>query len=462
MSDIEKTHSSRVVQKLTWRPWVTFEVNLICCPESFGCGFACMLTKAAAHDSGHCGKRKINSLCGLRNSTPLSQSPLPNIHTNIYSHNKPLKMVRCKIVLLMNIFASDPLTAGHLSVACSRSSFQNDVKSGTYSRTMDVDQKESNHRCRTGRRDYKIRPHLYTSLSSSLDEGPEDDDLGRIHFSLYYEASTSLFHVKVIEAHDLPRPSCKDKNDLSHSNPYVKVSLLPDAKNSFQTSVKKKTQDPYFDESFAFEVPYREVVRRTLELKVKDFDKYSRHCVVGHILLPLQEVNLARPCRMWQPLSTCTPESNELGELLVSLNYLPVARRLNVDIIKAKQVLQTRMARGADPYIRVSLVVAGRHLKSKKTKVCKNTLNPTFNEAFSFSLGPQELKESSMVFTAWDWNGGVMRDEFIGRVVIGKQPSGPHEITHWSNMMSSNRRAVAQWHSLHTKLQCNQIWISEI
>ncbi|XP_045594095.1 synaptotagmin-17 isoform X2 [Procambarus clarkii] len=303
----------------------------------------------------------------------------------------------------------------------------------------------------------KIRPNLYTSTSSSLEEGPDEDLFGRIHFSLHYDASASVLLVKVLEAADLPRPACKDRSDMAHSNPYVKISLLPDNKNSRQTTVKKKTQEPVFEETFSFELPYREVIRRTLELKVKDFDKFSRHCVVGHVLLPLQNVNLARPSRLWRPLTQCSQETEEFGEILLSLNYLPTAGRLNVDIIKAKQILQTSLARGADPYVRVSLVVRGRHLKSKKTGVKKNTLSPSFNESFSFQIASPELREASLVVTVWDWNGGVMRDEFIGRIVLGKQPSGPHEINHWSNMMGSQRHAVAQWHSLRSRQQCDEV-----
>lgn len=35
--------------------------------------------------------------------------------------------------------------------------------------------------------------------------------------------------------------------------------------------------------------------------------------------------------------------------------------------------------------------------------------------------------------------------------------SGPHEITHWTNMMGSQRHAVAQWHSLHNRNHCDQV-----
>ena len=36
-------------------------------------------------------------------------------------------------------------------------------------------------------------------------------------------------------------------------------------------------------------------------------------------------------------------ESPELGEILVSLAYLPSARRLNLDLLRGKQLLQTNL-----------------------------------------------------------------------------------------------------------------------
>ena len=40
-------------------------------------------------------------------------------------------------------------------------------------------------------------------------------------------------------------------------------------------------------------------------------------------------------------------ERQDLGEALLSLNYLPSAGRLNVDVIKVKQLLQTDMVGGS-------------------------------------------------------------------------------------------------------------------
>ena len=129
--------------------------------------------------------------------------------------------------------------------------------------------------------------------------------LGEIHFGLQYEVSSNVLVVKMIEARELPPPYCLDENkqDLAHSNPYCKISLLPDQKNSHQTSVQRKTQDPSWNEYFMFEIPFKEANERTLEILVKDFDKYSRHCIIGQVVFPLQNINLVKGVHVWKPLS---------------------------------------------------------------------------------------------------------------------------------------------------------------
>lgn len=131
--------------------------------------------------------------------------------------------------------------------------------------------------------------------------------LGEIHFSLQYEIPNKTLMVRIIEAKDLPRPYCHDANkqDMAHSNPYAKVSLLPDQKNSKQTTVQRKTQTPTWGETFAFELPFKEVQRRTVEIIVKDFDKFSRHCVIGQVHLTLDNINLIKGGHMWKPLLPC-------------------------------------------------------------------------------------------------------------------------------------------------------------
>ncbi|XP_074647549.1 synaptotagmin-17-like [Tubulanus polymorphus] len=307
----------------------------------------------------------------------------------------------------------------------------------------------------------EFRPDLYSN-DSFQDECLTDEEklarfkLGQVHFSLQYEIPSKTLIVKVIEARDLPPPYCLDRNrhDMAHSNPYAKVALLPDQKNSYQTSVQRKTQCPVWGEMFSFELPYKEAQRRTLEIIIKDFDKFSRHCVIGQIHLPLENVNIIKGRHMWKPLMPSTKERQDLGEILLSINYLPSAGRLNIDVIKAKQLLQTDLVGGSDPFVKVTLLYDDKAMKTKKTSTKKNTIDPVFNESFNFNVTPEQLEHTSVAVTVWDYNS-KSKDDFVGRIVIGTYTTGPHEITHWNRMIRSPRSPVAQWHTLRSRKECD-------
>lgn len=154
---------------------------------------------------------------------------------------------------------------------------------------------------------------LYEEPDSS-DEPLTDEEklarfkLGQVHMSMHYIVPTQILQVRVLEARDLPPPACLDssRQDMAHSNPYAKVCLLPDQKDSRQTAVQRKTQFPVWTDEFEFELPFKEVQRRTLEVTLKDFDRYSRHCVIGQVHLPLDNINLIKGGHMWKPLQPST------------------------------------------------------------------------------------------------------------------------------------------------------------
>eukprot|EP00072_Mus_musculus_P037498 XP_006507266.2 PREDICTED: synaptotagmin-17 isoform X2 [Mus musculus] len=311
----------------------------------------------------------------------------------------------------------------------------------------------------------KFEPRLY-SLDSNLDDVDSLTDeeimskyqLGMLHFSTQYDLLHNHLTVRVIEARDLPPPISHDgsRQDMAHSNPYVKICLLPDQKNSKQTGVKRKTQKPVFEERYTFEIPFLEAQRRTLLLTVVDFDKFSRHCVIGKVAVPLCEVDLVKGGHWWKALIPSSQNEVELGELLLSLNYLPSAGRLNVDIIRAKQLLQTDVSQGSDPFVKIQLVHGLKLVKTKKTSFLRGTIDPFYNESFSFKVPQEELENASLVFTVFGHNMKSSND-FIGRIVIGQYSSGPSESNHWRRMLNTHRTAVEQWHSLRSRAECDRV-----
>ncbi|XP_014681200.1 PREDICTED: synaptotagmin-17-like [Priapulus caudatus] len=196
-----------------------------------------------------------------------------------------------------------------------------------------------------------IQPDLYESFDESTDLTDDEKSalykLGQVHFSLQYDVASQALLVKVIAGRDLCRPpDDRPERGRREPNPYVKACLLPDQKTCQQTSVKRKTAAPNWDEVLPFALAHSEAQRRILELSVMDHAP-RQHVVLGQVHLPLSGVNIVRGRHMWKPLMPSTKENPELGEILLSIYYLPSAGRLNVDVIKAKQLLQTNITGGS-------------------------------------------------------------------------------------------------------------------
>lgn len=76
------------------------------------------------------------------------------------------------------------------------------------------------------------------------------EKLGRLQFSVSYDFDAQTLTVKIIKA------ECLAAKDLSGtSDPYVKISLLPDKKHTLTTNIKRKNLNPRWNEVFAFEGP---------------------------------------------------------------------------------------------------------------------------------------------------------------------------------------------------------------
>lgn len=109
----------------------------------------------------------------------------------------------------------------------------------------------------------------------------------------------------------------------------------------------------------------------------------------------------------------CFWQQEKLGDICISLRYVPTAGKLTVNVMEAKNL--KKMDVGglsgmccshtaytddrlvlevcvdwclslSDPFVKVVLQHNGKRLKKKKTSVKQNTLNPYFNESFSFEI----------------------------------------------------------------------------
>ncbi|XP_069479687.1 synaptotagmin-9 isoform X1 [Ambystoma mexicanum] len=294
----------------------------------------------------------------------------------------------------------------------------------------------------------RIKPELYKQRSVDNDDGRRNNSksCGKLNFIVKYDCDLEQLIVKIHKAVNLPA-----KDFSGTSDPYVKIYLLPDRKTKHQTKVHRKTLNPVFDEVFLFPVPYSELSTRKLHFSVYDFDRFSRHDVIGQVIVDhfLDLADFPRESNIWRDIEHVTNDNVDLGDLMFSLCYLPTAGRLTITIIKARNLKAMDITGASDPYVKVSLMCEGRRLKKRKTSTKRNTLNPVYNEAIVFDVPPENIDQISLSIAVMDYDR-VGHNEIIGVCQVGNDAESLGR-DHWSEMLSYPRKPIAHWHPLIEK-----------
>ncbi|XP_044188058.1 synaptotagmin Va isoform X2 [Thunnus albacares] len=277
------------------------------------------------------------------------------------------------------------------------------------------------------------------------EEGKEEEEkefFGKLEYSLDYNFTDNQLIVGILQAQDLPAMDMGGTSD-----PYVKVYMLPDKKKKFETKVQRKNLCPVFNETFTFKIPYNELGGQTLVLQVFDFDRFGKHDVIGEIKIAMNSIDLGQPIHEWKDLVGGEKEEQEkLGDICISLRYVPTAGKLTVNVMEAKNLKKMDVGGLSDPFVKVVLQHNGKRLKKKKTSVKQNTLNPYFNESFSFEIPFSQIQKIQVLITVYDYDK-LGSNDAIGKCWIGYGASGVG-LRHWSDMLANPRRPVAQWHTL--------------
>ncbi|MEQ2175756.1 hypothetical protein GOODEAATRI_020986, partial [Goodea atripinnis] len=208
----------------------------------------------------------------------------------------------------------------------------------------------------------------FTPASSEPEPEP---NLGSLSLTVDYNFPKKALVVTIVGARGLPAID----EQAGSSDPYVKMTILPEKKHRVKTRVLRKTLDPIFDETFTFYgVAYSSLPELTLHFLVLSFDRFARDDVIGEAVVPLKgvdpstgRVHLSQQitkrnmqaaaedggvCGVGQnrvstrqvPLNGAFPnvflcfQCESRGELLASLSYQPVSHRLSVVVLKARHL----------------------------------------------------------------------------------------------------------------------------
>ncbi|XP_071052260.1 synaptotagmin-15-like isoform X2 [Onthophagus taurus] len=293
-----------------------------------------------------------------------------------------------------------------------------------------------------------IEPSLYKS-TLDLDEiqWPEGH-IGCLWFSLRYEPSTEKLLVSLLKAKNLPSRSLGTVNSC---DPFVRLRLLPDERRYLQSKQKKKTCNPYFDETLVFQVSAKDMSDHILKLTVIDAGRTKRKAEIGHILFPLKDLEIGDGNE--QQLFKIDLEKeiqenqSDLGELLISLVYNENLNRLTATVIDARRL--KFQGDKQEAYVRITLNQHYRVVKEKRTSISKPSKDGqiSFSECFNFKMAPSNVDVSSLAFHVFQATTGY--DKLIGKCVLGSYMFARGKaLVQWNMAIANPMEQNQQWHIL--------------
>lgn len=100
----------------------------------------------------------------------------------------------------------------------------------------------------------------------------------------------------------------------------------------------------------------------------------------------------------------------------------------------------------AGPTVKVLLMLNKTRLGRKRTAMQKKTLNPVYNEAFTFKVTSDTLpKVTFKILVVNKHSHGA--DQIVGHMLLGQQVTGSG-FAHWNHMLASLRKPIAMWHPI--------------
>ncbi|XP_072291141.1 synaptotagmin-12 [Eucyclogobius newberryi] len=287
-----------------------------------------------------------------------------------------------------------------------------------------------------------------SSISSIANNFGHDFTVGQLEVTLEYEVSrqpgpsVGFLHITLHQGKDL-----LEREEGDFPGCFIRVSLGPEEFNVGVTRVQTNAFTVIFDERFSVPLDPSTLDECSLRFAAFGIDADERNISAGVADLKLSDLDLTiRPFNAWLYLQDVNKTVDAVGEILLSLSYLPTAERLTVVVAKCKNLVWTNSKNTADPFVKVYLLQDGRKISKKKTSTKRDDTNPIFNEAMIFSVPSLVLQELSLRVTVAEATDDG-RGENLGHVIIGPEASGIG-ITHWNQMLATLRKPVSMWHPL--------------
>ncbi|XP_059395306.1 rabphilin-3A-like isoform X2 [Carassius carassius] len=300
-------------------------------------------------------------------------------------------------------------------------------------------------------------------------DSDEATTLGSLEFSLLYDQGNNSLHCSIIRAKGL-KPM--DSNGLA--DPYVKLHLLPGASksNKLRTKTLRNTRNPCWNETLVYHgLTDEDMQRKTLRISVCDEDKFGHNEFIGETRVALKKLKINQKKNFNVCLERVVPtkrsstaggargitlyedetrkdgsELEERGRILISLMYNTQLGRLIVGVIRCVHLAAMDANGYSDPFVKICLKPDMGKKAKNKTQTKKKTLNPEFNEEFSYEIKHAELAKKTLDISVWDYDIGKSND-YIGGCQLGITAKG-ERLKHWYECLKNKDKKIERWHTL--------------
>uniref|UniRef100_A0A914R8W3 C2 domain-containing protein n=1 Tax=Panagrolaimus davidi TaxID=227884 RepID=A0A914R8W3_9BILA len=263
---------------------------------------------------------------------------------------------------------------------------------------------------------------------------------GTLTFSLRYDFIHRVLMLHVLRANHLNNTP-QDKTSTP-PHPYVKMYLLPERRNHCKTRMIKKSSDPEFNEMFSFDVSYNNLPNRMLQFTVYDFDRFTRHGLIGNVIM--RDLFDKSELLQWTEYTmqiVGSQEKNDFGDLLLYLAYSAKTEKLFITVAKAYNLRPMDITGASDPYVRCEQIYQRKRIKLRKTSIKRANLNPVYHECLEFDLALNQIDETNILIQVMDWDR-IGRDDLLGCCVLGKESPTKEGRQQWEQVFSTIRSST--------------------